>query len=93
MNDKNTAILNPVHEFEGVWYFWDETGTKRIGSYVSEIGAIKGLEDYLVELEEKRTGKYGEVDRAKIAKEIEIVERRSGEDRRKADRRETNGHN
>jgi hypothetical protein len=38
-----------VHEHKNVWWFWDETKKprKRIGSYVSEVGAEKGLEDWM----------------------------------------------
>lgn len=47
--------LNPIHKYKGVWHFWTPKG-KRIGSYVSEVGAEKGLEDYIKEEEEKKNG-------------------------------------
>jgi hypothetical protein len=46
--------LNPIHEWKGVWWFWDEKWSKRIGSYISEIGAEVGLDDYLKNIKENK---------------------------------------
>ena len=48
-------VHNPVHLHEGVWWFWDETWSNRIGSYIDKVGAQKGLEDYREELNIKET--------------------------------------
>ena len=45
--------MDIIHQHEGVWYFWNETFDKRIGSYASKTGAEIGLEIYLQELEEE----------------------------------------
>ena len=52
--------MDIVHQHEGVWYFWNETFDKRIGSYASKTGAEVGLEVYLQELEEERRQIDGE---------------------------------
>ena len=38
--------INPVHEKDGKWYFWDETWSDRIGPYDSEQEANKKIRDY-----------------------------------------------
>jgi len=56
----NRMSQNPVHQHEGVWYFWNETWDKRIGSFTSKAGAEAGLEIYLQELEEDKQSKTNE---------------------------------
>ena len=46
--------LDAIHKYKGEWYFWNETFTKRIGSYVSKVGAKKARKDFLKELEEEK---------------------------------------
>ena len=50
----NRMSQSPVHQYKGVWYFWNETWDKRIGSYASKAGAEVGLEVYLQEIEEQK---------------------------------------
>lgn len=47
-----------VHKYKDVYWFWDETKKprKRIGSYISRVGAQKGLEDW-IESHRIRSGK------------------------------------
>jgi hypothetical protein len=40
-------MKDAVHKHKGVWWFWVESFTKRIGSFTSEVGAKEGLEIYL----------------------------------------------
>lgn len=53
----NRMSQSPIHEHKGVWYFWNETWSERIGSYTSKAGAEAGLENYLQEIQEDRTNK------------------------------------
>lgn len=39
-------MFNPIHEEEGEWYFWDETGMDRFGPYDSETTARHELALY-----------------------------------------------
>jgi len=38
--------LNPIHEENGKWFFWDETWADRLGPYDSEKTARKKLKEY-----------------------------------------------
>lgn len=39
-----------VHKYNGLWYYWDRTYSHRIGSYMSQVGAEKGYNDYINDL-------------------------------------------
>lgn len=39
-------MSSPIHEFEGEWYFWDESEAYRIGGYESRAIAEEALKDY-----------------------------------------------
>jgi len=58
--------MDPVHQHEGVWYFWNETFDKRIGSYASKAGAEVGLEVYLQELKGDKSMAKTNLPRTKI---------------------------
>lgn len=39
--------VDPVHEWKGKWWFWDETWTTRLGPYDSEPAARRRMEAYV----------------------------------------------
>jgi len=39
-------INNPIHEFEGEWYFWDENWLNRFGPYETKEEAQKACRYY-----------------------------------------------
>ena len=48
-----TTNPDPVHEYLGVWWYWNETWTKRRGSYITREGAEEGYRIYSQHLEEE----------------------------------------
>lgn len=48
MNENFVAVhsSNPLHEFEGKWYFWDEVWQDRIGPYETKDEAKDALKIY-----------------------------------------------
>ena len=42
--------IDPVHEFDGKWYFWDETWADRYGPYDNEDTCRKALDRYCKEV-------------------------------------------
>ena len=38
---------DPIHQYDGSWYFWDEIGCDRYGPYPDEETARQKLEDYI----------------------------------------------
>lgn len=44
---------DPVHEFKGMWYFWNETWDHREGPFVTEQQARDACDRYTIWLEEK----------------------------------------
>jgi len=38
---------NPVHQWEGKWWFWDETWSNRVGPYEDATKAREGMELYV----------------------------------------------
>jgi hypothetical protein len=44
-------ILEPIHEEDSKWYFWNETFTKKIGPFHSKEEAEKNLVKYCFSLE------------------------------------------
>ncbi len=52
MNDRDPdENLDPVHQHDGQWYFWDETWRERVGPYDSEDQANQALGAYLTTLD------------------------------------------
>lgn len=43
---KDTLILDPVHQFEDKWWFWDQTWANREGPYETEQDARNMLLEY-----------------------------------------------
>lgn len=43
---RNDKVFDVVHEEDGFWYFWDETGADRMGPYDSQDEARAELVDY-----------------------------------------------
>ena len=54
----------PVHQYKGVWWFWNETFDKRMGSYITEVGADEGFRLYVQNLNEQKEEKE------KLSKEL-----------------------
>lgn len=51
-------MSDPIHEFEGQWYFWDEVWAYRIGPYDTREEAAKSLDGYctnVLDYEERET--------------------------------------
>lgn len=46
VEDRWHPFAEPVHEFDGSWYFWDETWSSRIGPFLTEDRARNMLEEY-----------------------------------------------
>lgn len=44
--------MNPVHESQGKWWFWDETWANEIGPYNTEEEANQALTHYAQSLDE-----------------------------------------
>jgi hypothetical protein len=42
--------MNPVHEFNGQWWFWDETWSERFGPYDTEEEAVNACNRYAKEV-------------------------------------------
>lgn len=42
--------MNPVHEIDGAWYFWDECWAFRHGPYTTKENAEKACLEYAKEL-------------------------------------------
>lgn len=45
--------MNPVHEENGEWYFWDEVWADRYGPYSTEVEAKERLKNYGKSLEKQ----------------------------------------
>ena len=45
--------MNPMHKYEGKWYFWDETWSDRLGPFNSEKVAKRYIYYYSRELNRK----------------------------------------
>jgi hypothetical protein len=52
--NKKGFYTNPVHKFEGKWYFWIETWADRIGPFDSEKKAERELKKYIRQLDSQR---------------------------------------
>lgn len=42
--------VDPVHYENGVWYFWDETWTDRVGPFISQEEARQEMDRYCREV-------------------------------------------
>ena len=47
-----TAKYNPIHKYNGMWWFWEETQTERMGPYATRKHAEAELEKYANWLDE-----------------------------------------